>query len=276
MSHFPLWFKLCYYPQVTKALCTLVGTSEAIRLLSSSPLPSSSSPFSQWLAGLIDGDGCFLLSKNGYASLEITMDIRDEHCLNLIKNTYGGSIKLRSNSYSLRYRLHHKSGLLHLIHDINGNIRNPIRILQLTKICDKYHIPFLSPSPLSFHNGWFAGFFDADGSVSINFTNFQLSISVSQKSPLLLNSFLLSFGGSIYIDRSKYQSFKWYITKKSLILSFISYFKFYPSRSGKKHRLHLIPKFYFLKSLNAHHAPISSKLHNSWNSFLNKWSHFYS
>ena len=34
--------------------------------------------FQEWLAGLIDADGCFLLSKKGYAALEITMDIRDK------------------------------------------------------------------------------------------------------------------------------------------------------------------------------------------------------
>ena len=37
--------------------------------------------FNEWLAGLIDGDGCFQLSKKGYASLEITMELRDKHCL---------------------------------------------------------------------------------------------------------------------------------------------------------------------------------------------------
>ena len=58
--------------------------------------------FKEWLAGLIDGDGSFLLSKKGYASLEITMDIRDEHPLQLIKNVYGGSIKLRSGANALR------------------------------------------------------------------------------------------------------------------------------------------------------------------------------
>ena len=52
--------------------------------------------FNQWLAGLIDGDGCFQLSKKGYASLEIVMETRDKHCLYLIKQKYGGSVKLRS------------------------------------------------------------------------------------------------------------------------------------------------------------------------------------
>ena len=84
--------------------------------------------FKQWLAGLIDGDGCFTLSKKGYAGLEITMDIRDERALQQVKNVYGGSIKLRSNANALRYRLQHKEGLLNLINDVNGQIRNPNRM----------------------------------------------------------------------------------------------------------------------------------------------------
>ena len=43
------------------------------------------------------------------------MDIRDEHCLQQIKQIYGGSLKLRSGAKAIRYRLHHKSGLLKLI-----------------------------------------------------------------------------------------------------------------------------------------------------------------
>jgi hypothetical protein len=74
--------------------------------------------FNQWLAGLIDGDGCFQLSKKGYASLEIVMEIRDKHCLYLIKQKFGGSVKSRSGVNWLRYRLHHKKGLLELKNSI--------------------------------------------------------------------------------------------------------------------------------------------------------------
>ena len=107
----------------------------------------------QWLAGLIDGDGSFLLSKKGYASLEITMDIRDEHALQIVKNVYGGSIKLRSGANALRYRLHNKEGLLNLIKDVNGQIRNPIRLIQLNYICVKYHITLNYPEKLTLNNG---------------------------------------------------------------------------------------------------------------------------
>lgn len=118
----------------------------------------SDNPFNEWLAGLIDGDGCFQLSKKGYASLEIVMELRDKHCLYLIKQKFGGSVKLRAGDNHLRYRLHHKIGLLNLIHAINGNIRNPVRLLQLGKICDKYQISLISSKPLNYANGWLAGF----------------------------------------------------------------------------------------------------------------------
>jgi hypothetical protein len=85
----------------------------------------------------------FLRPKKGYASLEITMDIRDERALQAVKNVYGGSslrLKLRSGVSALRYRLHNKEGLLNLINDVNGYIRNPIRLIQLNYICVKYNI----------------------------------------------------------------------------------------------------------------------------------------
>ena len=107
--------------QVTKPFNSVVGTSEAICLLSivlykscriyskAKVNPGSKNKnFTQWLAGLIDGDGCFYLTKKGYASLEITMDIRDEHALQIIKNVYGGSIKLVAGARALRYCLRHK------------------------------------------------------------------------------------------------------------------------------------------------------------------------
>lgn len=260
-------------PQVTKTLSSLVGTSEAIRLLSCFS-SNSNKKFSEWLAGLIDGDGSFLLTKKGYASLEITMDIRDEHCLNIIKNKYGGYVKLRSNSNSLRYRLHHKAGLLSLINDVNGLIRNPNRILQLNKICIHYGLVFIFPNKLTYNNGWFAGFFDADGTVTINKTNTQLSISATQKTTQILEPLLELYGGSLYIDRGKYESFKWYITDRESILKLIEYFKIYPSRSGKNSRLHLIPKYYELKDLKAYKAPEDSLLNRSWQNFYNKWLKF--
>lgn len=263
-------------PQVTKAFNSRVGTSEAIRLLNTKANFSHNDKeniiWKEWLGGLIDGDGNLSLSKKGYASLEITMDVRDEHALQIIKNVYGGSIKLRSGANALRYRLHHKSGLLSLINDVNGLIRNSQRLVQLNKICHKYELKWIYPDKLTYDSGWFSGFFDADGTVTINKTNSQLSISVSQKTYELLQPLLGLYGGKIFIDRGSSQSFKFDITKREDILRLIEYFKTHPSRSAKKNRLHLIPKFYELKDLKANEAPQDSLLFKSWLIFMEKWN----
>lgn len=230
--------------------------------------------FKQWLAGLIDGDGSFLLSKKGYTSLEIIMDIKDERALKIVKSVYGGSIKLRSNANALRYRLHHKEGLLNLINDVNGHIRNPYRLVQLNKICIKYSISVILPEKLTYDNGWLSGLFDADGTIILNNSNSQLSISASQKTSELLSPLIDLYGGSIYIDNGSSKSFKWYITKKEDVLRFVEYFKKYPSRSAKNNRLHLVPKFYELKSKKAHKAVSETFLAKSWEIFIKKWKNY--
>lgn len=266
--------------QVTKVFNSQVGTSEAIRLLNKfeslqkrNYSHNNSIIFFQWLAGLIDGDGCFLLNKKGYASLEITMDVRDQQALYAIKNIYGGSIKLRSGVKAIRYRLHHKLGLLSLINDVNGHIRNPKRLLQFSKLCQKYDIVLKFPEKLTINNGWFSGFFDSDGTITINRINYQLSIAVSQKTTDLLNLIVEIFGGNIYID-NKSSTYKWYISKKENIFIIYDYFQKYPVRSAKLNRVHLIPKFYKLKEIKAHNALANSILDQSWKKFFEKWLNF--
>lgn len=84
---------------VTIVLCHLSLCDILSGLTNSVP----NSRWNSWLAGLIDGDGYFLLSKKGYASLEITMDARDLYALDLIQSEYGGSIHYRSGLNSYRY-----------------------------------------------------------------------------------------------------------------------------------------------------------------------------
>lgn len=59
---------------------SLVGTSETTRAA------ICSNSFGQWLAGVIDGDGSLLVSKQGYTSLEITMGLEDLPLLRYIQN----------------------------------------------------------------------------------------------------------------------------------------------------------------------------------------------
>ena len=228
--------------------------------------------FEQWLAGLIDGDGCFQLSKKGYASLEIVMELRDKRCLYEIKQKYGGSVKLRAGNNHLRYRLHHKTGLLNLINAVNGLIRNPVRIIQLAKICLKYNIDLKDLQPLTYYNGWFSGFFDSDGSIYMNDLSGQLFVTVSQKNRFLLDDLLKLYGGKIYI-LAKQGAFKWTCYRKDEIVSLVNnYFKVNPSRTEKLIRLNMVEKFYEFRVLHAHSALPNTILGKVWKKYMIKWN----
>jgi hypothetical protein len=271
------YFKSISKTLLSKRLSMLVGISEAIRLLSTKifrkKTDEKGNKFNEWLAGLIDGDGCFQLSKKGYASLEIVMELRDKGCLYKIKHKYGGSIKLRSGINHIRYRLHNKQGILNIIKGVNGLIRDPNRLLQLGKICEKYLIILKYPEPLNYDNAWFSGFFDSDGSVYLNLLSDQILITVTQKNKFLLDFLVSLYGGTIY-PMIKINAFKWIIFRKNEILNLLNYFEKCPSMSAKHNRLKLIPKYLELRSLKAHKALPNTLQGKAWTSFLKKWNNF--
>ena len=194
--------------------------------------------FNEWLAGLIDGHGYFLLTKKGYVSCEICMDARDKKALYLILHKYGGSIKSVSGAKAYKYKLRNKKGLLHLINDINGLIRNPIRLLQMNKLCNKYEILIKYPKALTYSNGWLSGFIDSDGSVYLNEKSGQIFISITQKNRFLLEPLVSLYGGRIDILSPKIEAFKYVIYRKNELYSLIDkYFSNYPLKTEKFKRV---------------------------------------
>lgn len=261
--------KMVSNQQETKVTLLQVGSPETLRSLSFNNFQLN---WNQWLAGLIDGDGCFLVSKAGYISCEITMGIEDEHALLKIKQKLGGSVKVRAGMNAIRYRLHNKLGMIDLITRVNGHIRNPVRLKQLKLICDKLNITLLGPCPLDLSNGWFSGFFDADGTITLSLKNGypQLTISVSNKYKQNVMLFKLTFGGNIYFDKGGYGSYKWSIQSEKDIELYMNYIKQYPSRSHKKQRLFLVPKYYKFKNLKAYKNK-NSILYKVWQNLLENW-----
>ena len=265
---------------VTKRFNFLVGTSETTRPLSSNPRSKSENnnlkekAWNQWLSGLIDGDGSLLVSKSGYSSCEITMSLKDGQALAIVKKKLGGSIKLRSGVKALRYRLHNDTGIRNLINIINGNIRHTSRLKQLERVCLLLKIPILYPETIKVNNGWFAGFFDADGTITYSIKNYnpQLTISVTNKLYIDLISFKNVFKGNIYFDKGQNGYYKWSIQAKTDIDYFKAYLLKYPSISNKKQRLFLVNDFYFLKNLGAHKASVGTPLHKAWIIFNDKWN----
>jgi ubiquinol-cytochrome c reductase cytochrome b subunit len=126
------------------------------------------------------------------------------------------------------------------------------------------------------NHGWFAGFFDADGTVTFSLKgktlNPQLTISVCNKLLIDVSYFKEIFGGNIYFDRAKNGYYKWSIQDKEGIFSFLKYIKNCPSRSIKRRRLFLINQYYELKDIQAYKAEESTAKYKAWKKFVEKWN----
>ena len=241
-----------------------VGTSETTRIA------TFSKEFCEWLSGVIDGDGCLLVSKKGYTSLEITMGSEDIKLLRYIQDKLGGQIKLRSGVKAYRYRLHNKEGMIKLIHCINGNIRNSKRLLQLHRVCLNLNIKIIEPFELDKNNFWFAGFFDADGIIGFYIKNFRPQLSVRVVNKLLqdVKFYQDIFGGAIYFDSSQNGYYQWSIQSRENILKMQEYFKG-KCRSHKSQRFFLVNEYYRLLDLKAYKE---NSIHQKiWNIFTEKW-----
>lgn len=253
--------------------------------------------WNEWLAGVIDGDGYLTIQKNKAAVLEITMPLKDENLLNQIKQKLGGNIKRRKESFSIRYRLGHKDGMVNLINRINGNIRNTIRVKQFQKICSYFNIDYIEAEQLTAYNGYISGFFDADGTICIRISKnckedsiksgvfgkiqrlskargyHQIEISISNKYFENIVIFKKAFGFGLIRKVGKDPRYQTHIYTISLndIPQFIEYTKNYPLRSAKKKRVLLLKKYFKLKSLKSYLAEENTLNYKAWVEFCYIW-----
>lgn len=192
------------------SISMLVGTSETVRMFSNYQTAKQKKELKirQWIAGIIDGDGYIGITKKGYCTIEIVMEVQDIVCLIKWKNRYGGSIKSISGGNAFRYRLHHKQGLIQFIIDINGMLYNPTRIEQFQKLCNLYNIDFIQSPSLYFNSAYLSGLFDTDGSIYMNITSYQVFITISQKRRYLLDMICSIYGGKVYSANKHQTAFK--------------------------------------------------------------------
>lgn len=199
------------------------------------------------------------------------MDIRDKGALYEILHKFGGSIRPIAGAKALRYNLSNKKGLVKLIEAVNGNIRNPARLLQLNKLCNKYNITLNFPKPLTFNNGWFSGFIDSDGSIYFSESSAQVFISATQKNIYLLEPLINIYGGRIDPSNARGEAFKYIIYRKKEIFNMIdNYFYKYPLRTLKSNRIKLIKEFYVVRTYKDTDV---LKL-NEWATFKDKWEKY--
>jgi hypothetical protein len=104
-------------------------------------LEETDANWNQWFAGITDGDGCFFINKQKQISFEITTHITDARMLYSIKNKLkSGSVKLRSNSKSVRYRVKQRSTIIDITHRLMGKLKHPIRLKKFNEVCNILNI----------------------------------------------------------------------------------------------------------------------------------------
>nr|YP_010977196.1 LAGLIDADG endonuclease [Daedaleopsis confragosa]WNZ34401.1 LAGLIDADG endonuclease [Daedaleopsis confragosa] len=259
----------------------LVGTSETVRMFSTCLCSKNEHnkgnddtdlKVRQWIAGVIDGDGNFYISKKGYVELSVVMEPRDIASLYKIKQRYGGSVKATSHAKAIRFRLHHMAGIQQVIKDVNGLIQNPVRLLQFKKVCNLYNVETIPSVELKYGSAYLSGLFDTDGSVYFNKQSMQVFITVTQKGRELLDILVPVYGGVVRSSNKNTTAFKWTVSKKMDVLNLIdNYFHWNNCVSAKNKKFGLVKQFYYLSSIGALKAQEDSVLGRSFISFVKRW-----
>lgn len=156
------------------------------------------SDFCYYLAGLIEGDGSIYVpkiqrsvkGKKMYPSIEISFHAQDFPLATIIAQKLKASIfkKTRCNAYVVT--INSISGILHVIHLINGVLRTP-KLHAFHKLIDfvnesksfnsaqKKHIVKLpKDESCILTNAWFSGFLEADGCFYIRITQKKIKVMV--------------------------------------------------------------------------------------------------
>jgi len=80
--------------------------------------------FKFWFAGFVEGDGSFIVNKDGYLEFKVTQSSVDAQILFYIKKALGfGVVRVQdkfSNTHCFRVR--NKQGLFNIISILNGNL----------------------------------------------------------------------------------------------------------------------------------------------------------
>jgi len=128
--------------------------------------------FKWWFIGFTEGDGSFILGKDGYLEFKVTQSSVDAQILFYIKKELGfGSVSVQDKiNKTHHYRVRDKKNILKLIEIFNGNILTKHKNNQFKLWVEGFNliynmdIKYMEPThKVSLDNGWLSGFTDAEG-----------------------------------------------------------------------------------------------------------------
>ena len=215
-----------------------LGSSETLRVTSLKKQKDLQN-FYYWLAGLIDGDGCYVLDKGKYPFIDVSAHTVDIKNLYHIKRKFGGSVKAVKNEKCVRYNLYEKKRIIHFIHSINGKHRLPKRINQFTKCYKNFNsridnlFLFREPNKIPLNKtAWLCGFFEADGGFAINKNDFNQRITITQIDKRVLIDIPQYLGGTISKNNSN-NRYQYQCASKEDLKKWFKYFQQFPLKGSK-------------------------------------------
>lgn len=172
-----------------------------------------SSNFRSYLAGLLEGDGSFVVPSNlrdfkgrqRYAKIRVAFVRKDKPLAETLKSCYGGNFEEQDNY--IVWNITSQNQILSLCHDINGYLRTPkfndfYKLINFIKTQTKHVefevLPLDDTSPID-SSAWLSGFSDADSNFSISITNrrsnkkriqisFRIEVKQYYKKPFILKN----------------------------------------------------------------------------------------
>ena len=264
--------------------------------------------WNEWLAGIVDGDGCFYINKKENSiSFEITTHITDIRVVTNIKNILKvGTVKKRSNSQSVRYRVKAKVAILDILNRLNGKLYNPARVTQFIAACEMVGItPRVTTEPFLMEKksyAYLAGLIDADGSLVLSVsgstaedsqrsgvhgkitrltnskTHNQISLKVTTSYKNYAELIQNTFGfGKIYAQKPNRKNkapnslYHWTVTSQQDFELLYEFLKKFPLKSLKMHRLRLSFLYFKYKRLKYHFKEAGTIEGKTWAKFANSW-----
>lgn len=226
--------------------------------------------FKLWFIGFVEGDGSFIINKDGYLEFRITQSSNDTQVLFMIKKTLGfGVVRVQDSINKTHcFRVRDKENILKLISIFNGYIFLSSREEQFKLWLDafnhkyKENILYLNGEyKPNLNDSWLAGFTDAEGcftcSISENKSKtanlVRLRYILSQKGNSENMDYLANIvGGKKHYIKS-YDGYNITVSTTKL-LPIIKYFNIYSLKTKK-----YITYFNWVKI----HKLIISKEHNN-------------
>ena len=202
-----------------------------------------------WFIGFVEGDGSFVINRNGYLEFKITQSSYDVSILYFIKERLGfGQVRVQDKLQNTHhFRVRDKTNLLKIITLFNGRLILEKRRVQFNKWLTAFNLKYkMSVDILQHHlepalsNAWLSGFTDAEGCFTFSlifrnptYTQVLVRYIVSQKDErIALEKIALLFQGRISYLKS-YGGYNMTVNFSNL-KKVIEYFSKYPLLSNKR------------------------------------------